>query len=244
MIQSLGPLNMTTKKCKMCNEEKSIEAFTLKDRKRRPGLYRAECTECRKAWRRKERAENREKYIDEYHERLDKIRSDPILDQERLKKHREYYARNRNRILNNSKRHRRTKRAMEQSRQTRRNRMENDLGFRMKVNIGNRIRMAIKLKSDSTMNLLGCTMEEFLRHLESQFLPGMNWENWGKGTGKWNIDHIEPCCSFDLTNPEQQQKCFHYTNCRPLWEIDNIRKGQLEDRKRSLRFLETKSPTV
>jgi hypothetical protein len=46
-----------------------------------------------------------------------------------------------------------------------------------------------------------------------------------KNYGKWHVDHIRPCASFDLTNPKQQQICFHYTNLQPLWAIDNIKKG-------------------
>ena len=39
------------------------------------------------------------------------------------------------------------------------------------------------------------------------------------------IDHIKPCIKFDLRNPEEQRKCFHFTNLQPLWWYDNLKKG-------------------
>lgn len=77
-------------------------------------------------------------------------------------------------------------------------------------------------KSAKTIELLGCSIEFFKFHLESKFLSGMNWENRGKYG--WHIDHIKPCSSFDLSKPEEQKKCFHYTNLQPLWAIDNLKK--------------------
>jgi hypothetical protein len=29
---------------------------------------------------------------------------------------------------------------------------------------------------------------------------------------------------FNLSNVEEQKKCFHYSNCRPLWAEDNLRR--------------------
>lgn len=75
-------------------------------------------------------------------------------------------------------------------------------------------------KVDSTMNLLGCSTEEFKRHLEKQFRPGMSWET----RCFWHIDHIKPCVKFDFSDPEQQRKCFHYTNLQPLWACENLAK--------------------
>ncbi|MCX6894769.1 MAG: hypothetical protein NTZ16_04565 [Verrucomicrobia bacterium] len=71
-----------------------------------------------------------------------------------------------------------------------------------------------KLKSAPTLVLLGCSLEQFKSHLESRFTRGMSWRNYGSG---WHLDHKEPCSSFDLSNPEEQRRCFHYSNLQPLW---------------------------
>jgi hypothetical protein len=95
------------------------------------------------------------------------------------------------------------------------------------LNIKSRIYCAVlrggARKTQPTTDLIGCTIEELRQHLQAQFTDGMNWDNYGR-TG-WHIDHIRPCASFDLTDPEQQRQCFHYTNLQPLWAADNIRKG-------------------
>lgn len=84
-------------------------------------------------------------------------------------------------------------------------------------------------KSSYTLDLVGCTIEQLRSHIESQFESGMTWENYGNPNGNhsdcWHIDHIKPCSSFDLSDPKQQKKCFHYANLRPLWAIDNLKKG-------------------
>lgn len=78
-----------------------------------------------------------------------------------------------------------------------------------------------QLKHKTTLNLLGCSVEQLWIHLEKQFLPGMTREN----HGLWHIDHIKPCASFDLSKPEEQQKCFNFSNLQPLWAEDNFKKG-------------------
>lgn len=75
-------------------------------------------------------------------------------------------------------------------------------------------------KSDSVFELTGCTLSELITHLSSLFTEGMSLDNYGQ----WVIDHIRPVGSFDLTDPEQQRLCFHYTNLQPLWHKDNLKK--------------------
>jgi hypothetical protein len=88
-----------------------------------------------------------------------------------------------------------------------------------------RIRHAMKRssskKSEKTLDLIGCSVPFLMDWLEDRFQDGMNWDN----QGKWHMDHIIPCASFDLSNPEEQRKCFHYTNLQPLWALDNMKKG-------------------
>lgn len=105
------------------------------------------------------------------------------------------------------------------------NRRDTDPIFKMLKNMRRRMSKALKnnSKSASTIELLGCTAEECKEHLEKQFLPGMSWDNYGLYT--FHIDHILPCDSFNLEDPEEQKKCFHYTNLQPLWAIDNLMKG-------------------
>jgi len=98
-----------------------------------------------------------------------------------------------------------------------------DPNYRIRRNLRTRIKCALdgKLKHSKTMELLGCSIESFRKHLEERFQPNMGWHNYGS----WHIDHIRPCASFDLIDPEQQKQCFHYTNTQPLWAVDNMKKG-------------------
>jgi hypothetical protein len=76
-------------------------------------------------------------------------------------------------------------------------------------------------KKYRTKQLTDCELPFLKEYIEAKFTEGMTWEN----HGEWHIDHIKPCCTFDLTKEEEQKKCFHYTNLQPLWASDNLSKG-------------------
>jgi hypothetical protein len=100
-----------------------------------------------------------------------------------------------------------------------------DVNYRMRVNLSKRLYYALdrtNKKSASIIELLGCDIVFLRNHLESKFLPTMTWDNYGT---LWHIDHILPCVSFDLSCPEQQNKCFHYSNLQPLFAITTIING-------------------
>lgn len=98
-----------------------------------------------------------------------------------------------------------------------------DIGFRLLKQMRTRMSTALKRnqKSARTMELTGCTMEFLRAYLESKFEDGMSWDNYGV----WHVDHIIACANFDLSDPEQQRICFHYTNLQPMWGEQNLKKG-------------------
>ena len=179
------------------------------------------------------RLANREKYREYQRQyRLDnkeKIkktqRQNYLKNKERIKeRNRKYKLNHKDKIKEQQKQYRSDNRKTitKYKREYRFKKYHSNAAFRL-VNIQRaRIRKALKgvVKSKRTLALLGCSAEEIWKHLESKFKPGMTKENYGE----WHVDHIKPCASFDLTDPEQQAICFHYTNLQPLWAVDNIKK--------------------
>lgn len=103
-------------------------------------------------------------------------------------------------------------------------RYKNEPNYRIAVNLRNRLLKAIQnnQKHGSTLEILGCSIDEFVSRLENMFIGNMSWNNHGT---VWHIDHIRPCSSFDLSKESEQRICFHYTNMQPLFAKDNLVKG-------------------
>jgi len=106
-------------------------------------------------------------------------------------------------------------------------RRREDPNFRLKEVLRARLRIAVKkgFKNGSAVDDLGCSIAQLRVHLESKFQPNMTWENWGKGFGCWNIDHIIPLAAFDLTDRQHVILACNYLNLQPLWFEDNMAKG-------------------
>lgn len=102
------------------------------------------------------------------------------------------------------------------------NRRSEDIIFKLKNTLRNRLNSAIKnnQKAGSAVSDLGCSIEEFKVYIQKLFQEDMNWDN----HGEWHIDHIKPLDSFDLINREELLKACHYTNLQPLWAKDNLKK--------------------
>lgn len=104
----------------------------------------------------------------------------------------------------------------------RRERYHNDPKFRLRIILGNRLNELLKknnIKKDSKIiDLLGCDLDTLKIFIEEKFSCDMYWGNHGTF---WELDHIKPCDSFDLTKLEEQRRCFHFTNLQPLTKSDN-----------------------
>jgi hypothetical protein len=94
--------------------------------------------------------------------------------------------------------------------------------YRLRDNIQTLLRYHIKNKTQSVIKYIGCTLQEYNDHISAQFKPEMNWENYGI---YWEIDHIIPISSFDLSIPEEANKAFHFSNTQPLTITENRKKS-------------------
>ena len=100
------------------------------------------------------------------------------------------------------------------------NQYNNNLEYKLQKVLRSRLYASLKeeYKNTSSVDLIGCTLDQLKSYLEQQFTPEMNWENYGT---YWEIDHIKQVNTFDLKYFENQQQCFYYTNLRPLEKIEN-----------------------
>ena len=143
-------------------------------------------------------------------------------------KYKKYYYENHEKMLASAARtrnKRRKERSLKQY-EYKKKRLKTDIAFKLTERIRSRINLCLKryktIKSQEFKALLGTNdMQVIWRHLEKQFKKGMTKDN----HGLWHIDHIRPISSFDLSKPDQQLKCFHYTNMQPLWAKENLSKG-------------------
>lgn len=195
--------------CIICQEEKNINCF-YKNKQRKCG-YRAFCIDCNKQQKKQYYLDNKEK----------------VLQQTKA-----YW-------LNNLNKHRLWEKEWRNSNKEkillkRKERIKNNPSLKLRNTIARRILLTLKKskisKNNKTSELLGAEIETVKRWIEQQFNGQMSWENHGK---VWHIDHIKPCCSFDLTIPEQQFECFNYKNLRPLLKEENLKKAA-EDKKKSV----------
>src|SRR4029077_11336994 len=71
------------------------------------------------------------------------------------------------------------------------NKSKTNIQYKLRKNLRTRLHTALTnqlaSKRFSSLEVIGCSFEELIKHLESTWLPGMSWANWGRGKDKWHI---------------------------------------------------------
>jgi hypothetical protein len=105
-------------------------------------------------------------------------------------------------------------------------RKSKDIVYKIGSNIRTRISQSISgySKSKTTLQILGVdNFDNFKSYIESLFVEGMTWDNYGYGPNKWVIDHRKP-----LAHASTEQEIYtlnHYSNLQPMWWDENMIKG-------------------
>lgn len=193
-------------------------------------LYKQKCRE--RYYKNKEKfrlkyQENKELYLTRNRQSNEKHK------EKRVALYRNYYKNNRKEILQKGKKYyikncetckQKNRKYHREHRKEFNIRYKTDIQYRLANTLRTHLLILINkqkaTKKDSALKLVGCSLTELKTYLESLWQPGMSWNN--HTSDGWHIDHIKPVNTFDLTDLEQQRKCFHYTNLRPLWAKENL----------------------
>jgi hypothetical protein len=227
------------KTCKNCQIEKTLSDFPQRNgkpkgyhcRKCLYQIYKETHLRCRKLYYENNKNICREKAKEHRKNNLEEIKSKKKIyyennKEEILTKNSQYCKENRDK--RNIKARENYKKKTEVNREIKRNyiscRLQTDELFKLQFNLRNLIRNAFRrgftTKSKKTIEILGCSFEEFKIHLESKFDNKMNWLNQGT---YWHMDHIIPISS--AKTEEEVYRLNHYTNFQPLYWLDNLKKS-------------------
>ena len=159
--------------------------------------------------RQKERyIENREEIL-EREKKLKEIRmQDPDYREEYKRKQREYH--------------------QQVGRHRLQERRQNDEGVRILDNLRRRLNQAISgigVKSDNTVKLIRLSSKEDIIDYLRLKSPEYKHVELGKKNDGLVVDHYIACEIFDMSNPEHQRICFHYTNLQLLRNSENSEKS-------------------
>ena len=205
--------------------------------------YKSSCKECIKEYNKRYAINNKEvikkrkkpynnKYRQENKEKLSKYNKEYRLENRcSIKERNRLYHQKNKKVLNENKKQYRLKNKDRIRETYRRYTQENrekineryndrkkiDLNFKIRCSLSTMILKAVKTqrttKSKRTKELIGCSIDDYRKHFESQFKEGMSWDN----HGEWHVDHIIDVSNFPIdTHPSIVN---NLSNLRPLWSI-------------------------
>ncbi len=197
------------KKCNKCGEAKAITTFAI-DNNLKSGR-RGTCSSCIKEYRTKNKD-----IISQYHKKRYLLIKDEVSVASKS-----YYEKNKEEVRSRHKKYRENNK--ESINEYYRRKRLNDPMYRVICSMRTRVNRFCRQvginKANRTIDLIGCSIEEFKFHIEFRFVGDMSWDNYGK----WHIDHITPLST--ASNSKDLMTLNHYTNLQPLWAFDNISKG-------------------
>lgn len=207
------------KTCCTCKKLMSLDNF-CKNKNTKDG-HNIKCRSCNKEYKKKYQQDNKEiikKKHHNYHlKNLDSIKE----------KKRKYYLENREYTIEKSCKYQKenAKRVSKSHSKYYKNKRDTDKIFNLISKIRHRtcqiFRQKNFLKNKSFKDYIGCTVEQLVLHIESQFKDNMTWDK--VINGLIHIDHIKP---IHLANTEEEiYQLNHYTNLQPLWAKENLSKG-------------------
>jgi hypothetical protein len=187
--------------------------------------------------RKKYYQKNKEKELERCHEYYKKNRDQLLVHAKEYSKdnqdvRKEYREKNRSQISEKRKEYYRKNKEKEREykKNNRSNRNEyekrrkqTDLMYKLSSNIRGAIWRSLKSQGISKNGrhwetLVGYTIQDLKIHLEKQFKPWMNWDNYGKSNIlniKWSLDHIIPLSVFNFTSIEDPE-------FKLAWALDNL----------------------
>lgn len=194
---------MNFKNCNECKNFKIITDFRHQKRKsENKGNFIYISQKCKKCELKKSKSSHNKASVKFYTKNKDYYKQYRDYNKESLKKYRTSYK--------------------ERANFLKRQRRQTNPEYKIMCNLRCRIRKALKAsKNNNTISLLNCTIHFYKKWLEWQFNSKMSWDNYGS---YWEIDHVIPCASFRLEEIDEQNKCFHWSNCRPLESLKNSSK--------------------
>jgi hypothetical protein len=160
------------------------------------------CKECQRLFCREYKAKNREK-IAEYN--------------------RKYKAEHKEEISDYNQKYNKENREAIQTRQTIQHRERRQIDYNYKKTL------ALRKSLQNIMNnrikyskILDCSRDTLIEWLQFNFAEDMNMDNYRE---LWCLDHVMPCSIFDFEkNKEDEIRCFHWSNLRPLYVNENARR--------------------
>jgi len=215
---------MKIKICTHCKQEKPIALF-YKSKKTQE--LRQTCIPCIKEFNKKQYEAHKEKIKKAVKEYC--IKNKELVLEKKRTSSKKYRATNPSKVLETQRKYREANIELvrEKARLYMCEKYKNNIEYKIKVCISSRLRQSLKAnkKNKPWCKYVDYSINDLMVHLEKLFTDGMCFDNYGE----WEIDHVRPIASYNLTNEKELTECWKIENLQPLWRKDNRMKSDKLD---------------